>query len=134
MKEDITRPKVEDIGMAVVKEEVDGETKWVVYLLNLKDELIHNILISSKGYGKNASGEDKKTSVLRHYFKELQPGEYVQVELIMDDLFALHNEFWVSFYIGRTIYDKKYIFPAESIKEKNFTEIPLLNKQGVFHM
>ena len=134
MKEDIKRPKVEDIGMAVVKEKQEGETRWVVYLLNMKKELIHNVLISSKGYGKVEGGEKKKTSVLRHYFQEVQPSDYVQVELIMDDLFALHNEFWVSFYINRTIYDKKYIFPAESIKEKNFTNIPLINKKGVFHI
>jgi hypothetical protein len=49
----------------------------------------------------------------------------------MPNLFGLNNEFWVSFYLDKQIYDKKYVFLPETIKEENFTLIPVLNKHGV---
>lgn len=29
------------------------------------------------------------------------------------------------------MYDKKYVFVPESVKEENFTLVPLINKRGV---
>jgi hypothetical protein len=43
----------------------------------------------------------------------------------------LNNEYWVSFYIGKNIYDKKFIFLPESISEDNFTRVPFINRMGV---
>ena len=37
----------------------------------------------------------------------------------------------ISFYLGKDMYDKKYVFLPESITEENLTLIPVLNKQGV---
>ena len=49
----------------------------------------------------------------------------------MTDIFGLSNEYWVSFYLSKKMYDKKYIFLPESIKEENFSIVPVLNKRGV---
>ena len=49
----------------------------------------------------------------------------------MEDVFALSNQYWLSFYIGEKLLDKKYIFLAGSIEEDNFTTIPLMEKRGV---
>jgi hypothetical protein len=43
----------------------------------------------------------------------------------------LHNEYFISFFNSQGLFDKKYIFLAESIHEKNFTSIPYMNKKGV---
>jgi hypothetical protein len=43
----------------------------------------------------------------------------------------LTNEYWLSFYIDNTIYDKKYIFLPESIVDDNLSKVPLVNKPGV---
>ena len=131
MRKDIVVPKVEDIALAVVKELNElNEEKWYVYLLNLKGETIEGVLVSSKGYGK-VNGEDVKTSQLRHFLDTLPPKTFKKVELIQENLFGLSNQYWVSFYLNKQMYDKKYVFLAESITEKNFTEIPLLGLQGV---
>jgi hypothetical protein len=53
------------------------------------------------------------------------------VEPIQENVFGLNNEYWLSFYIDREIFDKKYIFLPESISEQYFTTIPLLGKKGV---
>lgn len=131
MKKDIILPPVEDIVLAVIREknEKEGE-EWNVYLLNLKKEAIESVLITSKGYG-SYEGRDVKTSVLRHFFESIPALGFAKIELIVENLFGLNNEFWVSFYQNRIMYDKKYIFLAESIKEENFIQIPLIHKRGV---
>ena len=48
MKKDIIHPPVEDIAVAIVKDLSDkGETEWNVYLLNLKNEEIEGVLVTS---------------------------------------------------------------------------------------
>lgn len=131
MKKDINPPEVEDIGLAVVKEEnEEGETVWNVYLLNLKKEMIEGVLVTSKGYGFH-EGKEVKTSLLRHFLDSLKPASFAKVEPIVENLFGINNEYWVSFYINHIMFDKKYVFLAESICEKNFIRIPLIGKKGV---
>ena len=131
MLKDIPQLSVENIVVAIVKEPNDeGEMTWNAYLVNLYDQEITNVLVSSKGYG-SYEGRNVKTSVLRHLIGDIDPKDYAKIEPIMDNLFGLSNEFWVSFYKGKDMYDKKYIFLPETITEDNFTLIPVLNKKGV---
>ena len=131
MKKNFERPEVEDIAMAIVNEaqEQNGDD-WYVYLLNLTDVEIQNVLISSKGYGE-INGSKIKTSVLRHFLKDIEPNTAKKVEMIKEDVFGLNNEYLLSFYIDGKIYDKKYIFLAETIAKQNFTTIPLLETKGI---
>lgn len=132
MKKDIEDPKVEDIAIAAVpeKNEESGETEWYIYLLNLKDISISNVLISSRGYGQ-VKEEKVETSQLRHFVEELPAKSYAKIEPIMESLFGISNQYWVSFYIDRKIYDKKYIFLPETIQESNLTKLPLMGSKGV---
>lgn len=129
MLKDIQREEVEDIAIAIVPHEDNSEI-WEVYLLNLKEQSLENVIIASKGYGMY-NGKDVKTSTLRHYLGDIQPLDCVLVEPIQDQVFRLNNEYWVSFYLDRKIYDKKYVFLPESISKEFFTTIPFLNRQGV---
>lgn len=131
MKKDIQIPEVENVFMSVVREKnEEGEPIWNVYLINHKDVELNNVFVSSKGYNKDLA-EKKKTSTLRHFFKNIPAKQAIKVEPIIEDVFGLHNEYFVSFYIDELLYDKKYIFLAESIKEENFTKVPVLSKEGV---
>lgn len=131
MKKDIEHPEVEGIAVAVVKQTNDlGEEDWYAYFLNLKNVTVQNVLVTSRGYGM-LDNEEIKTSTLRHFLEDVPPMSAMKIELIMDNVFGLSNEYWVSFYIGKTIYDKKYIFLPESIIEDNFTHIPVLETAGV---
>lgn len=130
MKKDIDFTPVEDIVMAVILEEENGVNIWNVFLINLHIVPIKNVIVTSRGYGE-IKGETKKTSTLRHFFEEIPELEYTRVEPIMDNTFGLTNEYWVSFYIDGQIYDKRYVFLPETISEKNFTKIPLVNVEGV---
>lgn len=131
MKKDIDIPIVKDVGVAVVKEENElAQSEWNVYLINLKNEPIEGVLVSSRGYGI-ISQEKRNTSELRHFLDVVEPKAYVKIEPIIEDVFVLNNEYWVSFYLNNVMYDKKFIFLPETIKEENFTKIPIINKRGV---
>jgi hypothetical protein len=133
MRKDIPDHKVEDLAIAIVPREGDElleEEMWDSFLINLKDDTIKNVLISSKGYGE-VDGENRKTTVLRHFFEEVGPLAFIPIEPIHINLFNLTNEYWVSFVYEDYMYDKKYIFVQGSIDAGNFTDIPFLNRKGV---
>lgn len=136
MREELQSPKVENVAVAIVKELNDHqETIYYAYLLNLRDDIMEGIIITSKGYGENAvTGEKIKTSTLRHTLEVLLPNEAAKIEPIMDDVFGIANEYWVSFWVEDTMYDKKFVFPAESINDKNIKTIPVLGAEGVIIM
>jgi len=130
MIKDIQYPEVKDVAIAIVKEEGDEGEIWNVYLLNLREQLIENVLVTSKGYG-TMDGETVKTSILRHSLNTVQPKSFAKVEPIMENVFSLSNEYWVSFYANTIIYDKKFIFLPETINEFYFSTVPIINKKGV---
>jgi len=131
MRKDIEIPKVEDVGVAIVKEQNElGGDEWRVYMLNFQNVILEGVLVSSRGYGKK-DDEDIKTSMLRHFIGMIEPNSFKRVELITEEVFGLTNEFWVSYFHDNKMFDKKFIFVAGSIEEGHFTTIPLINKKGV---
>jgi len=133
MKKDIDFAPVEGVAIAIATEQNDlGQDVWNVYLINSNAYHLGNVLVASKGYG-NYEGEEIKTSVLRHLFERVEAKSFVKVEPIDPAIFHIYNEFWVSYYLGARILDKKFIFVPETIVEENLIDISLLNKRGVLH-
>ena len=131
MLKDIPKLIVENIIVAIVHEPgIEGELVWNVYIVNLYDEKIEGVLVTSKGYG-HFEGREVKTTVLRHLIGNIDQKDYAKIEPIMTDVFGLSNEYWISFHLAKKMYDKKYIFLPESIREENFSFVPVLNKRGV---
>nr|WP_067061739.1 hypothetical protein [Mucilaginibacter sp. L294] len=131
MIKDLPSNLVKDIAIAVALEGENAESKvWYVYLINLKNIPLENVLVTSKGYGEK-DGEQVKTSTLRHSFPLVEANSYKLIEPIDEETFGLNNEYWLSYYIGREIYDKKFIFLPESIVDDNFIKLPVINKPGV---
>ena len=136
MKKDIIFHPVEGVKVAIVREINElNETQWNVIVINRNEKSITGVFVTSKGYGNTESGvnADLKTSTLRHFFPEIKPADYVVVEPIMPDVFPLNNEFWISYFLGNQIYDKKFIFVPDSIVEDNVIEIVPLGLEGVLH-
>jgi|SRR6476661_1099721 len=131
MKKDLPENIVEDISIAVVLESESPEAKvWNVYLVNMKDHPIETVLVSSKGYGIK-DGKEVKTSILRHSIGNIDSKDYAMIEAIDEQVFGLTNEYWLSYYVGKEIFDKKFIFLPESIVESNLIRVPVVNKPGV---
>lgn len=133
MIKDIPIQKVEDLIIAIaprLPHEEDHEDFWDSYVINLKEEPIKSVLVSSRGYG-DMDGQMRATTTMRHFFEQIGPMEIIRIEPVWKKVFGLTNEYWVSFSFNDYLYDKKYVFVPGSLEEINFTTIPFLNKKGV---
>lgn len=133
MREELKGPTVENVGVAVIQQVNElNEIVYYVYLLNFREDIMEGIMITSKGFGENAnSGERVETSMLRHSLEVLLPNEAAKIEPIMEEVFGLANEYWVSFWADDVMYDKKFVFLPETISEENMKLIPILGQKGV---
>jgi hypothetical protein len=137
MKEDINFVPVEGVSVAIVPDEAAaveiGKPGWLVYLLNHNRFPLQNVIVSSYGYGVDQEGENVRTSTLRHHFPEVDASSAVPLEPIDPALFHLNNQYWVSYYRGNQVFDKKFIFVPDSIVDDNLIPIALLGREGVLH-
>jgi hypothetical protein len=132
MRKDIVIPEVENVFLAAVPEWSDDfmEKVWNVYLINDSDFDLEGIMVVSKAFG-TLEGEMKKTSLLRHAFMQVPAVSVVKIEMIEKSVLRLNNEFMVTYFIGSTLYDKKFIFKAQSITPDYVEEVPILFVDGV---
>lgn len=133
MREGLLGPKVENVAIAVIQQtNEENELMYYVYLLNLRDDIMEGIIITSTGYGENANtGEKVRTSTLRHSLEVLLPQEAAKIEPIMEDVFGLANEYWISFWVDDVMYDKKFVFLPETIDPKKMKPLPILGEKGI---
>lgn len=128
MKKDIEIPEVSGVEIAIVYE-YNGIYKtddWNVYIINNKDVALEFVVIVSKGYN-----DQKISSTLRKKLDVLPASSFAKVELIQPELFALHNEFQVSFFENNRLFDKTFTFKKGTVKEGALRMIPALQKRGV---
>ena len=132
MKKDIVVPEVENVFLAAVQEWNDDfmDKVWNVYLINDSDFDLDGVMVVSKAFG-TLDGEMKKTSLLRHAFAQIPSVSVVKVEMIEKSVLELNNEFMVTYFIGNTLYDKKFIFVKGAINENAIEEVPILFVDGV---
>jgi hypothetical protein len=132
MKADITIPEVENVFLAAISEWSDDfmEKVWNVYLVNDSDFNLDGVMVVSKAFG-TLDGEMKKTALLRHAYVQVPSVSVVKVEMIEKSVLALNNEFMVTYFIGNTLYDKKFIFRKNTFNEETTEEVPILFVEGV---
>jgi hypothetical protein len=132
MKSDIIIPQVENVFLAAVQEWSDDfmDKVWYVYLVNDSDYDLESVMVVSKAFG-TLDGEMKKTSLLRHAFPNVPAVSVVKIEMLETSVLRLNNEFMVTYFIGSTLYDKKFIFRAQTITPDYVEEVPILFVDGV---
>ncbi len=133
MKKDISFAPVTGVLVAIIPQDKNDLGKlWDVYIINKNLIALDNLMVTSRGYG-NIKGESKKTSTLRHMIEKLEAESYAKIEPIDPAVFSLTQEYWISYYILDQIFDKKFIFPPDSILEQNLTYIDALATHGILH-
>ena len=133
MKEDINFPEVKGVMLAIARKQVESEFIWHAYIINVNDYDLHNLLVVSKGY--SAPGTPKQnTSILRHSIEQLKSNSYAVIEPLDPQVFKLFNEFWISYYYNKEMYDKRFIFTPDSISEDHLVKIEALELEGVLHI
>jgi hypothetical protein len=128
MKKDIQIPEVTDVEMAVVYEynDIYKTDDWNIYIINKKSIDLEMVVIVSQGFS-----ETKTTSLLRKKIDKLPANSFAKVEFIQPELFKLNNRFQVSFFEGKSLLDKTFLFEQNTIKEGALRMIPQLNKRGI---
>ena len=133
MIKDIEIPEVKNVTLAVARtKNILGADEWKVYIINNNEHPLENTLVASKGYGEK-DGEKQNTSVLRHFLETVPPHSSALIEPIDQAVFHLNNEYWVSYYIGKQIFDKRFLFVPDTICEENISFIKELEMEGVLH-
>lgn len=133
MIKDIKIPEVKNVTLAVArKKDIAAQDEWHVYLINNNEFDIENTLVASTGYGVK-NGEEQRTSILRHILKTIPAKSVSLIESIDPTVFHLNNEYWVSYYIGNQIFDKRFVFVPDSIREEHISFIKELEMEGVLH-
>ncbi|WP_395048497.1 hypothetical protein [Flavobacterium sp.] len=132
MKKDINIPEVENVFIAAVQEWSDDfmEKVWYAYLVNDSDFNLDGVMIVSKAFG-TLNGEMKKTSLLRHAYVEVPAVSVVKIEMLEKSVLTLNNEFMLTFFMGDKLYDRKFIFKANTITPDYVEEVPILFVDGV---
>jgi hypothetical protein len=128
MKKDIQIPKVEGVYVAVVNEfnDIYKTQDWNAYIINDKDIDLEVVLIVTSGYS-----EKKMTSIFRKKLEVLPKRSFAKIELMQEELFALNNEFKVTFFEGNKMFEKAYLFRKNTINESALQSIPLMKVKGV---
>lgn len=128
MKKDIEIPIAKDIQIAVIREWNNEflSKDWNAYLINNSNDSIEMVIVVSKGFDG-----DVKTSTMRHGIGTMEPKSYRKVELLQEDILALNNEFFVTFFLENKLFEKRFLFQKHTITEENLTHIPILNQQGI---
>ncbi len=133
MLKDINFPELEGVSVAVAYTQTeDGEEQWVVHVINENKVPIENVLVVSKGYGE-IKKEQVKTSTLRRFFELVPALSSQQIEPVPAELLGIANEYWVSFYINKKVYDKKFVFTAGVLSKQFLKDLPILNTKGILH-
>lgn len=128
MKKDIDIPKVEGVYVAIVNEynDIYKTQDWNAYIINDKDVDLEMVLIVTSGYS-----EKKMTSIFRKKLDLLPKKSYAKIELMQEDLFAINNQFDVTFFENNKMFDKTYTFRKNTINLKALQAVPLMEAKGV---
>jgi len=128
MRKDIKILQVKDVYVAAVREfNKDFRTHdWNVYIINDGGTPLETVLIVSEGR------DDKDTtSRMRHSIQRLPAKGYAKIEFMEDSVLKLNNYFSITYFIGETLYDKKFELPANSVLEDNAVALPVMQEKGV---
>ena len=128
MKKDIEIPKIEGVYVAIVHEynDIYKSQDWNAYIINDKDVDLEMVLIVTSGYN-----EKKMTSIFRKKLDLLPKKSYAKIELLQEDLFALNNQFKVTFFEDNKMFDKTYTFRKNTINLQALQALPLMESRGV---
>tara|TARA_B100000929_G_C15437141_1_gene396784 strand:+ start:325 stop:717 length:393 start_codon:yes stop_codon:yes gene_type:complete len=128
VKKDIEIPVAKDVHVAIIREWNDEflSKDWNAYIINDRSDTIEMVIVVSKGFD-----EDRKTSTMRHGIGKMEAKSFAKIELIQEEVLALDNEFFVTFFAEDKLYEKRFLFPKYSVSENKLQQIPIIEKEGV---
>jgi hypothetical protein len=128
MRKDIDIPEVKDVYVAAVKEpNKEFKTEdWNAYIINDGQDPLEIVLITVQGYN-----DTDMTTHMRHKIAVLPAKGFAKIEFMEESVFRLNNFFSITYFLHNKMYEKRWEFPAYSIKDANMVSVPVMAKKGV---
>jgi hypothetical protein len=110
----------------------DGtDPTWEAFIYNAKKTPLEHVIINASALGF-IDGIEKQTATVRFYIERMEPESFRKFEVIMHETLQLHNTYWISFYQGENIGEKKIHFQLSSQWPDELSILPLLDRAGIF--
>ena len=125
MKKDIEMTPVEGVYIAFVP----NRDNWQVFVINDRSEPLETVMVNASGDGK-LEGVDKQTATLRFLLHDVPAKSYKPFEFLLPDSLKLSHRYWVSYYLGDSIFDKKFVYDP-SMADDDLMDIPVFGSPGI---
>jgi hypothetical protein len=125
MNKDLNIEEVKEVYIAFVP----NRDNWSVYVINNRNEAIETVIVNASGEGK-LEGKEKHTATLRFLLNDIPAQSVKPFELLMPDSLKLSHRYWVSYYIGSRIFDKKFVYSPEMYDE-DLHDLPVFGSPGI---
>ena len=102
---------------------------WTVYIINNRQEPIDTVIVNASGEGK-LEGKEKQTATLRFLLNDIPALSYKPFELLLPESLKLSHRYWVSYYLGNRIFDKKFIYTPEMFDD-DLQDLPVFDSPGI---
>jgi hypothetical protein len=110
----------------------EGEQpQWEAYIYNAKKHDLKHVIINVSAIGM-IDGVEKETATMRFYLEKLEAESYKKFEVLMHETLLLDNTYWISFYEGDNIGEKKMSVRLGSSWSDDLSILPLIDKAGIF--
>lgn len=131
MRKDIPIHEVTEVGLALVPEKhpEHGEI-WAAHLVNLKDDPLRNVIVNVEG--REVGDNTRRTATMRYHIPEILPLSAHPIEVILPEVMAVNNQFWISFSHQNYLYDKKIIVPHDAGTMMPRVGLPVLHCNGLW--
>jgi len=125
MKRDLNIEEVTGVYIAFLP----NRDNWSVYIINNRNEPLETVIVNASGEGK-LQGKEKQTATLRFLLNDLPAKSVKPFEVLLPDSLKLNHRYWVSYYIGNQIFDKKFIYNPE-LQGEDLQDLPVFDSPGI---
>lgn len=125
MRKDIEMAPVEGVYIAFVP----NRDNWQVFVINDRPEPLETVMVNASGEGK-LQGVEKQTATLRFLLHDIPAKSYKPFELLLPESLKLSHRYWVSYYLGDRIFDKKFVYEP-SMSDDDLMDIPVFGSPGI---
>lgn len=125
MKKDLDIQEVIGVYIAFLP----NRDNWSVYIINNRKEPLETVIINASGEG-NVQGQEKHTATLRFLLNDIPAESVKSFEVLMPESLKLNHRYWVSYYVGNRIFDKKFVY-TPSMYDDDLQDLPVFGSPGI---
>lgn len=68
---------------------------------------------------------------MRHGIRSVGAKSFEKIEMVQEEVLALNNEFFVTFFAEGKLYERRFVFLKNSVKQNAIKTIPVIEREGI---